>query len=74
MDRCILKWPVWPVIGYPMTGAHPSMSIERLIVIGYHCNHLNEQLTYQVSAHQLIGVLLTIDYAMCNCGIAHVPV
>ena len=38
-----------------MIGAHPSMSIVRLIVIGYHCNHLDGQLNYQASAHWLIG-------------------
>ena len=55
LGSCILGWPVWPVIGYPMIGAHPSMSIVRLIVIGYHCNCLDGQFNYQASAHWLIS-------------------
>ena len=42
-------------IGYPITGAHPSMSIVRLIMIGYHCNCMGELFNYQTSAHWLIG-------------------
>ena len=56
LGRCTLGWPVWPVIGYPLLGAHPSISIVNLFVIGYHCNCLNGQLNYQASAHWLIGV------------------
>ena len=44
LGSCILGEPVWPVIGYPVLGVYPSMSIVRLIVIGYHCNHLDGQL------------------------------
>ena len=55
---------VWPVIGYPLLGVHPSMSIIRLIVIGYHCNHLDGQLNYWASAHWLIGGLSCIYYVM----------
>ena len=43
------------MIGYPMIGAHPSMSIVRLIMIGYHFNCLDGQLNYQASAHWSIG-------------------
>ena len=50
-----MGWPVWPVVGYPMIDAHPSVSIVRLVMIGYHCNHLDGQLNYQASAHWLIG-------------------
>ena len=45
----------WPVIGYPLLGVHPSMSVVRLIMIGYHCNCLDGQLNYQTSAHWLIS-------------------
>ena len=44
----------WHVIGNPMIDALPSMSIVRLIMIGYHCNHLDGQLNHQASAHWLI--------------------
>ena len=50
--------------GYSMIGAHPSMSIVRLIVIGYHCNCLDGQLNYQASAHWLIcGATM---YQLCD--------
>ena len=59
------------MIGYPMIGAHPSVSIVRLIEIGYHCNCLDGQLNYQAFAQWLISGLLTTDYVIGNCGIAH---
>ena len=55
LGSCILRWPVWSVNGYPMKGAHPSMSIVRLIMIGYHFNCLEGQLNYQASVHWPIG-------------------
>ena len=69
LGSCILGWPVWPVIGYPLLGVHPSMSIVRLIMIGYHCNHLDGQLNYQASAHWLIGG--TTMYPLCNQWFCH---
>ena len=42
--RCTVGWPVWPVVGYPLLGVHPSISIVKLIVIGYCCNHLDGHL------------------------------
>ena len=56
LGNCILGWPVWPVIGYPLLGVHPSISFVRLIMIGYYCNHLDGQLNYWASAHWLISV------------------
>ena len=58
-----LGWPVWPVIGFPLLGVHPSISIVKLIVIGYHHNHLDGQLNCQASAHWVIGV--TTMYQLC---------
>ena len=55
LGSCILGWPVWPVIVYPMIGPHPSVSVVRLIMIGYHCTHLDGQLNYQASTHWLIS-------------------
>ena len=40
------------------------MSVVRLVVIGYHCNHLGEQLNYQASTHWLIG--RSTNYLLCN--------
>ena len=48
-------WPVQPVIGWSMIGAHPSVSIVSLAMIGYHCNCLDGQLNYQAFTHWLIG-------------------
>ena len=64
MGRCTLEWPVWPVVGCLLLGVHPSISIVKLIVIGYHCNHLDGQLNCQASAHWPIGV--TTIYWLCN--------
>ena len=58
LGNCILGWSVWPVIGYPLLGVHPSICIVRLIVIGYCCNHFDGQLNYQASAHWLISVTM----------------
>ena len=69
LGKCILGWLVWPVIGYPLLGVHPSMSIVRLIVIGYYCNHLDGQLNYWASAHRLIGV--TTMYQLCDQWLCH---
>ena len=63
LGSCTLGWPVWPVIGFPLLGVHPSISIVKLILIGYHCNHLDGQLNYWVFAHWLISV--TIVYQLC---------
>ena len=48
----------------PMIGSHQSMSIVRLIVIGYHCNCLDGQFNYQASAIWLIS-RATI-YQLCD--------
>ena len=69
LGRCTLGWPVCPVIGFPLLGVHPSISIVKLIMIGYHCNHLDGQINYQASAHWLIG--LTIMYQLCNQWLCH---
>ena len=69
LGNCILEWPVWPVIGYPLLGVHPSISMVRLIVIGYHCNHLDGQLNYWASAHWLTSV--TTTYQLCNWWLCH---
>ena len=45
-------------------GVHPSISIVRLIMIGYCCNCLDGQLNYRASAHWQIGV--TTMYWLCN--------
>ena len=52
------------MIGYPLLGVHPSMSIARLVMSGYHCNHLDEQLNYPASAHWLI--VWAIIYRLCD--------
>ena len=38
-----------------MIGAHQSVPIVRLVVIGYYCVHLDGQLNYQAFTHQLIS-------------------
>ena len=48
---------------YPLLGVQPSISIVKLIMIGYCCNHLDGQLNYWVFTHWLIGV--TIMYQLC---------
>ena len=63
LGRCTLGWPVWPLIGFPLLGVHPSISIVKLIATGYHCNHLNEQLNCWAFAHWLIG--MTIMHWLC---------
>ena len=70
LGSCILGWPVWPVIGYPLLGVHPSMSIVRLVMIGYHCNCLDGQLNYWASAHWLIGG--TTMYWLCIWWLCHI--
>ena len=55
LGRCTLGWPV---VDYPLLGVHPSISIVKLIMIGYHCNHLDGQLNCQASAHWLISVTI----------------
>ena len=44
--RCTLGRPVWPVVGYPLLGVHPNITIVKLIAIGYCCNCLDGQLNY----------------------------
>ena len=63
LGRCTLGWPVWPVIGFPLLGVHPSISVVKLIVIGYCCNCLDGQLNCQVFTHWLINV--TIMRRLC---------
>ena len=58
LDRCTLRWPVQPMIGFPLLDVHPSISIVKLIVTGYHCNHLEGELNCWVFAHWLIGVTI----------------
>ena len=38
-----------------MIDAHSSVSVVSLVVIGYHCNHLDGQPNYQSFTHWLIG-------------------
>ena len=64
LGTCTMGWPVWPVIGYPLLGVHPSISIVKLIMIGYHCNRLDGQLNCQASTHWLNSV--TIMYQLCD--------
>ena len=64
LGRCTLGWPVWPMIGFPLLGIHPSISIVRLIMIGNHCNWLDGQLNCWASAHWQISV--TTMYQLCN--------
>ena len=63
LGRCTLGWLVWPVIGFPLLGVHPSISIVKLIVIGYQCNCLDGQINYWAFTHWLISV--TIMYQLC---------
>ena len=63
LSRCTLGWPVWPVIGFPLLGVHPSISIVKLIMLGYCCNCLDGQLNCWAFTHWLIGV--TIIYQLC---------
>ena len=69
LGRCILGWPVWPMIGFPLLGVHPSISTVKLIVTGYHCNCLDGQLNCWSSAHWLISV--TIMYWLCDQWLGH---
>ena len=43
---------------FPLLGVHPSISIVKLIVIGYHCNCLDGQLNCWAFAHWLIDVTI----------------
>ena len=63
LGRCTLGWPTWSVIGSPLLGVHPSISIVKLIVIGYHCNCLDGQLNCWAFAHWLIS--MTIIFQLC---------
>ena len=63
LGRCTLGWPVWPVIGFSLLGVHPSVSIVKLTMIGYHCNHLDGLLNCWAFIHWLIGV--TFMYQLC---------
>ena len=62
--RCTLGWPGWPVISFPLSGVHPSISIVKVTVIAYHCNHLDGLLDSQASALWLTGA--TIMYLLCD--------
>ena len=57
LGMCTLGWPIWPMIGFPLLGVHPSISIVKLIMIGYCCNHLDGQPNCWASAHWLISVM-----------------
>ena len=63
LGRCTLGWLVWSVIGYHLLGVYPSISIAKLIMVGYCYNHSDGQLNCWASAHWLIGV--TIMYWLC---------
>ena len=63
---------VCPFIGYSLLGVHPSMSVVRRVVIGYHCNCLDGQLNYWTTTHQLIGVLLMCGQWMCSSTLAKI--
>ena len=63
LGRCTLGWSIWPMIGFPLLGVHPSISIVKLIMVGYHCNCLDGQLNCWAFTHWLIGV--TIMYQLC---------
>ena len=69
LGRCTLGWPVWPVISSPLLGVHPSISIVKLIMIGYCYNCLDGQLNCRASAHWLISV--TIIYWLCTWRLSH---
>ena len=69
LGRCTLGWLIWPVIGYSLLGVHPSISIVKVIVIGYCCNCLDEQLNCWASTHLLISV--TIMYWSCYWWLGH---
>ena len=69
LGRCTLGWPVWPVVGYPLLGVHPSITIARLIMIGYCCNCLDGQLNYWASTQWQISV--TIMYWIRNQWLCH---
>ena len=69
LGRCTLGWPVWPVVGYPLLGVHPSITIVRQIMIGYHCNCLDGQLNCWASTHWLISV--TIMYWIHDQWLCH---
>ena len=69
LGRCTLGWPVWPVIGFPMLSDHPNISIVKVIMIGYCCNHLDGQLNCWASAHWLISV--TTMYWLCYRWLGH---
>ena len=58
LGRCTMGWPVWPVIGFSLLGVHPSISTVKLIVTGYHCNHLDGLLNCWAFAHWLISVII----------------
>ena len=68
LGRCTLGRPVWPVIGYPLLGVYPSISIVKLIMIGYHCNDLDGKLNYRASAHWLIIVTIMYQFILLVIG------
>ena len=55
-----------------MIGAYLSVSIVSLVVIGYHCNHLDGQLNWQVFTHHIIGGASKLSVVQAViCGMAH---
>ena len=60
LGSCIVGRLVWPFIGYPLLGVHPSMSVVRWLVVGYCCNCLDGQLKYWATTHQLISMVTNV--------------
>ena len=74
LGSCILGWPVWLVIGYYLIGAYLSVSIVNFVVIGYHCNHLDGQLNWQMFTHCMIGrstKLSVVQSIICDMAHLH---
>ena len=63
LGRCTLEWPVWSLIGFPLLGVYPSVSIVKVTMIGDYCNHWDGLLNCWAFEHWLIGV--TIMYWLC---------
>ena len=68
LGRCTQGWLVQPVIGFPLLGVHPSISIVKLIMIGYHCNCLDGKLNCWVFAHWVISVTIMYQFMLAVIG------
>ena len=72
LTRCTLGLPVWPVIGFPLLGVHPTISIVKLIMIGYHCNCLDGQLNCWAFPHWAnwcdshVSIMLPVIWALAH--------